>query len=91
MPVTVPVIASSVRSWSPENPGGRWRPYALEEILARDKASLDLTWLRDDALEDAATLADPDLIAAEIVEDLRAALEQFGLIGGDLALPAVAD
>ncbi len=69
---------------SPDNPTGRWRPYALDELLARDKASLDLFWLKDDALADSSTLADPDLIAAEIVEDLRATLEQFELIQGGL-------
>ncbi len=53
-------------------------------MLARDKASLDVFWLKDDALDDSSTLADPDLIAAEIVEDLRAALEQFELIQGGL-------
>ncbi len=74
-----------VPTWSPDNPAGRWRPYTLDDLLTRDKASLDLFWLKDDALEDAAALADPDLIAAEIVEDLRAALEQFETIAVDLA------
>jgi len=40
--------------------------------------------VRDDSLEDAAGLADPDIIATEIVEDLRAALEEFELIAADL-------
>ena len=40
-------------------------------------------WLEDDSLEDSANLEDPDVIAAEIVEDLRAALEEFELILGD--------
>jgi len=53
-------------------------------LLRRDKVSLDIFWLRDDSLEDAAGLADPDIIATEIVEDLRAALEEFELIGADL-------
>jgi type I restriction-modification system DNA methylase subunit len=42
-------------------------------------------WLKDDSLEDSANLEDPDVIAAEIVEDLRAALEEFELILGDLS------
>ena len=62
--------------WSPES----WRSYPAEELLRRDKVSLDLFWLRDESLEDSANLADPDVIAAEIVEDLRAALEEFELI-----------
>ena len=51
----------------------------------RDKVSLDIFWLRDESLEDSANLPDPDVIAAEIVEDLQAALEQFALIQADLA------
>jgi type I restriction enzyme M protein len=52
--------------------------------LKRDKVSLDIFWLKDDSLEDSANLPDPDVIAAEIAEDLQAALDQFVLIAGDL-------
>ena len=72
-------------TWSLETPDGRWRPYPYDELLARDKVSLDLFWLRDETLEDAASLPDPDLLAQEIVEDLRAALDQFAAIHADLA------
>lgn len=41
-------------------------------------------WLRDESLEDSANLPAPDIIAAEIVEDLRAALEQFEAIMAEL-------
>ena len=58
------------------------------ELVQRDKASLDIFWLRDESLEDAANLPEPDVIAAEIIEDLRAALEQLEAIQGDLAVPA---
>ncbi len=36
-----------------ENPKGRWRKYAVEEIVARDKTSLDITWIKsgDDAVD----------------------------------------
>jgi len=33
-------------TWTPENPSGRWRKYSYEEIIARDKTSLDITWLK---------------------------------------------
>lgn len=56
---------------------GRWRSYDVDELLARDKASLDVFWLKDEALEASANLPAPHVIAAEIVEDLRAALETF--------------
>ncbi len=61
-------------TWTPETPEGRWRAYGYDEIMARDKASLDLFWLRDDSLEDAASLPEPHLLAAEIADDLRSAL-----------------
>jgi len=46
-------------TWSEDTPAGRWRPYAYEEIIVRDKVSLDLFRLRDDSLEDSANLPDP--------------------------------
>ena len=58
-------------TWSEPNPQGRWRPYRYEDLMQRDKVSLDIFWLKDDSLEDSANLEDPDVIAAEIVEDLR--------------------
>lgn len=71
-------------TWSEENPDGRWRAFDYEELIARDKASLDIFWLRDEALEESANLPEPDVIAAEIIEDLRAALEQFEEIQAEL-------
>ena len=65
-------------------PEGRWRAYSYDELIARDKASLDIFWLKDDSLTDSDNLPAPGVIALEIVEDLQAALEQFKLIAGDL-------
>jgi type I restriction enzyme M protein len=71
-------------TWSAENPEGRWRAYTYEELLERDKVSLDLFWLRDESLEDSANLPEPHVLAQEIAEDLRASLEQIEEILGDL-------
>jgi type I restriction enzyme M protein len=73
-------------TWSPDNPGGRWRAYSYEELIQRDKCNLDLFWLRDESLEASENLPEPGIIAAEIVEDLRAALEQFEAIESDLGV-----
>ena len=62
----------------------RFRPFAYDDLIKRDKASLDIFWLKDESLEDSANLPDPDVIAAEIVEDLQAALDEFALIAADL-------
>ncbi len=71
-------------TWGPEKPDGRWRAYDHSELVARDKSSLDIFWLKDDALADSDNLPPPDVIAQEIVDDLEAALEQFRLIAADL-------
>ena len=65
---------------------GRWRAYDHEELTARDKASLDIFWLKDESLEESDNLPEPGIIAAEIVEDLQAALEQFREIATDLGV-----
>jgi type I restriction enzyme M protein len=64
----------------------RFRVFDYEELVKRDKASLDIFWLRDKSLEGAEDLQPPDVIAAEIAENLEAALEQFAEIHEDLRL-----
>jgi type I restriction enzyme M protein len=76
-------------TWSEDNPDGRWRAYTYDELVHRDKASLDIFWLRDESLEDSANLPEPHILAAEIAEDLRAALAQIEDILGDLESRAV--
>jgi len=62
-----------------------FKPFTSEELLARDKASLDIFWLRDESLQDTDNLPAPEVIAAEIVEDLQAALDEFGAIASSLS------
>jgi type I restriction enzyme M protein len=71
-------------TWSEETPEGRWRPFSYDEIVNRDKVSLDLSWLRDESLEDSANLPDPHVLAQEIADDLRSALSQIEDVLGDL-------
>lgn len=75
-------------TWSEATPDGRWRCFEYDDLLKRDKLSLDLFWIKDESLEDSASLPDPEVLAAEIVEDLQSALEQFGGIAAALAVPA---
>jgi type I restriction enzyme M protein len=58
--------------------------FDYDDMVRRDKASLDAFWLRDESLGDGENPPDAGVIAAEIVEDLRAALEQFELVALDL-------
>ena len=55
----------------------RFQSFSYDELIARDKANLDITWLRDESLEDLDNLPAPEVIAREIVEDLTAALAEF--------------
>jgi type I restriction enzyme M protein len=59
--------------------------FTYDELLARDKVSLDIFWLKDDSLEDLDNLPDPATLAAEIVEDLEAALAEFSALADSLA------
>lgn len=65
-------------TYHPEsNPEGRWRKFTYEEIINRDKTSLDITWIKDKSLADLDNLPDPDVLAGEIIENLEAGLESF--------------
>lgn len=59
------------------NPDGRWRKFEMGEISKRDKLSLDIFWLKDESLTDLDNLPDPDLLAAEIIENVEAGLANF--------------
>ncbi|MBC8320132.1 MAG: SAM-dependent DNA methyltransferase [Bacteroidetes bacterium] len=71
-------------TWSEEHPDGRWRKYTYDEILARDKTSLDIFWVKDDSLADLDNLPAPDVLADEIIENLRAGLEAFSVVRNGL-------
>lgn len=62
----------------------RWKSFEYDELIARDKVNLDITWLRDDSLHDLDSLPAPDVIAREIVEDLTAALAEFEAVAAAL-------
>ena len=62
------------------NPEGRWRKFGYDEIIARDKTSLDITWLKDKSLADLDNLPDPDVLATDIIENIEAGLESFRAI-----------
>jgi type I restriction enzyme M protein len=71
-----------IQSYNPKNrferkETDRFKSFSYDELMQRDKVSLDIFWLKDESLEDSENLPSPDLIAAEIVENLESALEQF--------------
>lgn len=75
-------------TWSADNSEGRWRKFTYDELMARDKTSLDIFWLKDASLTDLDNLPDPDILASEIVENLEAGLESFREIIATLEQPA---
>ncbi|MCX5145389.1 type I restriction-modification system subunit M [Streptomyces sp. NBC_00320] len=68
----------------------RFKCFDYDELIARDKVTLDITWMKDPALDDADSLLPPEVIAQEIVEDLQAALSEFAAIaealGGEISV-----
>jgi type I restriction enzyme M protein len=80
------VDAFSAADRSSRTESERFHGFAYDELVQRDKASLDITWLRDESLEDMDNLPAPEVIAQEIVEDLEAALAEFSAIVEGLSL-----
>jgi type I restriction enzyme M protein len=78
------VACYSPKNRHERNESERFKSFTYEELTKRDKLNLDIFWIKDESLEDSANLPDPDIIAAEIVEDLQAALSQFATIATDL-------
>lgn len=64
-------------TWSQDNPDGRWRRFTAEEILNRDKTSLDIFWIKDKALADLDNLPAPEELAEDILENLQSAMDEF--------------
>ena len=92
-PLTRAALDDFVQSYAPGNPRterdetDRFHSFAYDELIARDKANLDITWLRDESLEDLDNLPAPEVIAREIVEDLTAALAEFEAVAAALEAP----
>ena len=71
-----------IACFNPDNRHGRketerFKPFSYDELMQRDKVSLDIFWLRDESLEDTESLPEPDELAKDIAANLAAALEQF--------------
>ena len=72
-------------SWNEATqPEGRWRKFSYEQIIARDKTSLDIFWLKDKNLADLDNLPEPDVLVDEIIQNLEAGLESFKTIASAL-------
>jgi type I restriction enzyme M protein len=72
------------QTWSEENPEGRWRKYTYEEILDRDKTSLDITWIRSGDAVDDRSLAELLDEIEEKATNINNAVEALKNLIGDL-------
>jgi type I restriction enzyme M protein len=82
-------LTDFIQCYNPENrrqreENERFKAFSYDEIMQRDKVSLDIFWLKDESLEDTENLPDPDVLAQEIVGNLEAALLQFKSIVDEL-------
>jgi type I restriction enzyme M protein len=82
-------LTDFVSAFNPDNrnermESERFKALSYDELIQRDKVSLDIFWLRDDSLEDAASLPPPGVIAQEIVEDLESAISEFAAVARSL-------
>jgi type I restriction enzyme M protein len=64
----------------------RFQKFTYEEIISRDKTNLDIFWLKDDSIIDAADLPAPVIIAQEIADSLQSALDEIQAIIDGLSL-----
>ena len=71
-----------IACYNPDNRRDRketeqFKSFSYDDLMQRDKTSLDIFWLRDESLEDTENLPEPDELAEDIAANLAAALEQF--------------
>jgi len=90
-PITRADLDDFVTSYCPGNRSQRqeterFKRFSYDELVTRDKLNMDIFWLKDESLDDLDNLPAPDVIAAEIVENLAAALEQFRAVAGELGV-----
>ena len=88
-PLTYTDLEDFVKCYNPENrldrkETERFKAFTYDELIKRDKANLDIFWLKDDSLKEMENLPEPDVIASEIIENLEFALDQFKDIVEDL-------
>lgn len=81
-PITTEALTDFIQCFQASNrdlrrESERFRCFGYEDIVTRDKANLDISWLKDDSFEDAENLPPPDKLAREIIADMETALEEF--------------
>jgi len=60
-----------------DSPEGRWRSFSIEDIKAKHYKLDAFKWLRDDELDDADDLPEPEELITEAMEELQLALNDL--------------
>ncbi|RYF60235.1 MAG: SAM-dependent DNA methyltransferase [Comamonadaceae bacterium] len=81
-PLATPDLREFIDYYMPANrhervESDRFKHFSYADLVARDKASLDIFWLEDDSLDNLDDLPPPDVLQQEIIEHLEAALASF--------------
>jgi len=81
-PMMLSDLKDFIQCYNPENrhereEKERFKYYSYDELINRDKASLDVFWLKDDSLDNLGNLPAPDILQQEIIDHLEAALAAF--------------
>ncbi len=81
-PLSLDDLKDFIECYNPQNRHDReeteyFKPFQYDDLMKRDKVSLDIFWIKDESLEDTENLPEPDIIAGEIAENLQTAIEQF--------------
>lgn len=77
-------LSKRKETYSEESPNGRWRKFTIEDILARDKTSLDITWMKTDAGTDDYTLAELLDMIKEKSSNIAKAVEELEQLIGEV-------
>ena len=88
-PLTDTDLQDFITVYKPKNRDARteteqFRAFSYEELIEREHVNLDIFWLKEDSIEDAADLPTPDVLVSEITENLESALAQFQNIQAEL-------
>jgi type I restriction enzyme M protein len=82
-------LVDFIKCYNPDNrhkrkEAERFKCFKYDEIISRDKANLDITWLKDDSIEDVNSLPAPEVIAKQKMENLSVAMEKIENVYGIL-------
>ena len=88
-PLTYEDLKDFIKCYNPQNrldrtETERFKVFNYEELVQRDKANLDIIWIKDESLEETENLPPPEVLAEEIIENLRSALEEFEALQEEL-------